>query len=783
MQRRPADGRQPAMSPLPRAAAAFVFGVLAAQQFARLPPLIDFLALLPLAAAAWRWPLLRIVLWAGLGCLWAVWRADLALGPAWPASAMKQDVVISGYVNGLPQRFEHGVRFVFSVEQAEREARPLSGVPRQLRLSWYGRPPPLAPGQRWRLRVRLKPANGFMNPGGFDFEAWLFRHHIRATGYVRPRGGERLPGLTLTPSLRLDRLRLALARRMESAVPADHARGVLLALTLGIRDQIPQRRWAVLLDTGTNHLMAISGLHIGLVAGLVLWLMRRAWSLAPAWPLWLAAPRAAAVLALLAATAYAALAGFSVPTQRALIMLAVALGGVLFLRQPRPVSSLAAAAWLVVLLDPLAVLDAGFWLSFSAVGVILYAVSGRRQTSWLQGWGRVQWALLLGLLPLTALLFQRAAPIAPLANLLAVPWVGLGVVPLALLGVIALPLWPPAGAWLLGLAGGMLQLLWPVLDFFAALPWSHVRLGVASWPALFFALAGAAWLLAPRGWPARWLGLLLFGPLLWPPPSYPPAGSWRLNVLDVGQGFAAVVQTAHHTLVFDAGPRYGPAFDAGAAVVAPYLRSLALRRLDLLVVSHDDNDHSGGVASLLAAWPGTRLLASNARAWPGANPCRAGQHWTWDGVRFEMLSPLPGGPRGRNDTSCVLHISGEGGSALLLSDIEARAERALVAHWGNRLRAEVMIVPHHGSTTSSSGAFLDAVHPRVALLSTGFGNRFGFPKARVMQRYHARGIRVLDTAQGGMLGVVFSRAHGMRLATPYRIAAGHYWNRLPSPPG
>ncbi|APZ42650.1 DNA internalization-related competence protein ComEC/Rec2 [Acidihalobacter ferrooxydans] len=760
-----------------RAAIGVLLGVVAAQQFTQLPALAWALLLLPLALAAWRWRALRVLLWVGLGCAWAVWRADLVLGPTWPVSAMKQDVVITGHISGIAQTSGRSVRFRFAVDSARLKGRTLSRFPALVRLSWYGRHPQLRPGERWQLRVRLKPPTGFMNPGGFDYEAWLFRHGVRATGYVRPHGAQRLPGLTLTPAVRLDRLRFDLAQRVTAAVPDPAQRGVLLALTLGLRDGISQARWRTLLDTGTNHLVAISGLHVGLVAGLVLLLMRRLWSAVPGLALLFAAPRAAAVFALAAATAYAALAGFSVPTQRALIMLAVGLGGVLWWRQARPVQALSVALLVVLALDPLAVLDAGFWLSFAAVAVILYAVSGRTTGGWLHNWGRVQWALLLGLLPLTVLLFQRAAPIAPLANLLAVPWVGLIVVPLALLGTLALLVWPAAGALLLQLAGWVLSGLWPVLDFFAGLPWAHVRLGGGSGVALVFALLGGAWLLAPRGWPARWVGVVLFGPLLWPPPMYPAPGTWSLSLLDVGQGMAAVVQTAHHTLVFDAGPRYSANFNAGDAVVAPYLRSLGLRRLDMLVVSHDDSDHSGGVGAVLAAYPRTPVVASNASAWPAAQPCHAGEAWTWDGVRFEILSPLSDAQRGRNDRSCVLRIAGDGGSALLLSDIETRAERALVAHWGKRLAAQVMVVPHHGSTTSSSAVFLDTVHPQLALLSRGFGNRFGFPKQPVMARYARRGIAIADTAQEGTLTVRFSRTEGMRLLPGYRQRAGRYWNR------
>lgn len=765
------------------AALGLLIGVFAVQQLTAFPTLWWSLLLLPLAAAAWRWPVARVLLWVGLGFFWALWRADLALGPGWPADRLRQDVVLSGYISAIPQRADYGSRFRFTVEKAVLRGRLLEKYPRVVRLSWYGRVPPLAPGQRWRLRVRLKPANGFMNPGGFDYEAWLFRHAIRATGYVRPHGAHRLSGLSLTPSVRLDRLRMELAQRIATVVPNVANRGVLQALTLGLRDAIPQSRWQTLLDTGTNHLIAISGLHIGLIAGLVLLLMRRLWSWLPGLALRLAAPRAGALFALLAAFAYAALAGFAVPTQRALLMLAVALGGVLLGRQVRPSQSLAAALLAVLVYDPLAVLDAGFWLSFAAVAVILYVMTGRAGGGRLRSWGRMQWALLLGLLPLTVLLFQRVALIAPLANLLAVPWVSLLVVPLALLGTLLLGLGVGAGGWLLGLASLALNALWPLLEFLAQLPGSHLRLGAASSLTLILALLGALWLLTPRGWPARWLGGLMLAPLLWPMPSYPPTGRWQLTLLDVGQGMAAVVQTAHHTLVFDTGPRFGPSFNAGAAVVVPYLRSLGLRRLALLVVSHNDNDHSGGVRAVLAAYPRTPVLASEPARWPRARACRAGEAWIWDGVRFDMLSPFAGLKGKRNDHSCVLRIAGDGASALLLSDIEARAERALVAHWGQKLASQVMIVPHHGSTSSSTGAFLDAVNPRLALLSRGFGNRFGFPRASVMRRYARRGIAVADTARVGALTVYFGGENGMNLLPGYRERAGHYWNRSPAPSG
>lgn len=396
------------------AALGLLIGAIAIQQFTHLPSLWWVLGVLPLAVIAWRWPAARLFLWIALGMAWTVWRADLTLGPNWPTALMKRDVVLTGYVSGIPQTTEHRVRFIFVVESARLGKNPFPEPPQRVRLNWYGKTQLLKPGERWRLRVRLKPRNGFMNPGGFDYESWLFRHGIGATGYVRMHGGERLPGLRLTPSVRLDRWREFLAQRISAVVPKASERGVLLALVLGIRAGIPQNRWQALLDTGTNHLIAISGLHIGLVAGLAFFLMRWLWASIPRLTLLFAAPRAAAVFGWSLAALYAALAGFSVPTQRALIMLLVGFGGLLLWRRAGPARSLAAALFAVLLFDPLVVLDAGFWLSFAAVAFILYAVTGREGTGWLHSWGRIQWALLLGLLPITVLLFQRTTPIAPL---------------------------------------------------------------------------------------------------------------------------------------------------------------------------------------------------------------------------------------------------------------------------------------------------------------------------------------------------------------------------------
>lgn len=762
---------------------AFLLGILCLGLLSSLPSVTIFtLITVPLLLVAWvlrrHYPC-ALLFWFVFGFGWALLRADWALAQTWPAQDMHRDAVLTGVVIGVPERRDVSTRFELAVESISLNGHPVAHAPHHVRLSWYGHRPDLRPGERWRLTVRLKPAHGYLNPGGFDYEGWLFSRGIRATGYVRHGRMALRLGERLGPFERIDRWRQSLDRDLRAVLPHDPNAGVISALVLGLRGGIPEDRWRVLLETGTNHLIAISGLHIGLIAGLIFAVMRRLWSAIPLFALRLSAPQAAAALALAAAGGYALMAGLSIPTQRALIMLTVALGGVMLKRRLRPAHTLALALMAVLLLDPFAVYNAGFWLSFTAVAFILYALIGRerpaRAAAWIN-WLRVQWALGLGLLPLSIALFQRTALIAPLANLIAVPWVGLLVVPLALSGTLVLSLWPAGGAFILHLTAKLLAILWPILDWLSTLPGAYARLGLAAPWILPVALAGALIVLAPRAWPARWVGLLLVAPLFVPSGDPPKQGDWRLTVLDVGQGLAVTVQTARHVLVFDAGPRYGPNFDAGEAVLVPYLRTLGISHVDRLVISHPDMDHRGGVTSLLAALPVSERIDAK-----GAHACRAGQTWHWDGIDFRFLHPGQGPSRGgRNDRSCVLRIDGAGGSAILIADIEKGGERRLVKRWPGGLRADLMLVPHHGSLSSSSPRLIDAIKPRIALISSGFGNRYGFPREAVVERYRARGIALYDTARSGAIRVDFKREGNAIQVDRFRRNHARFWQYQPA---
>jgi competence protein ComEC len=753
---------------------AFLLGVLLLQQFGTLPPVALVLGLLPLIPLAlflkfpWHLPA-----WLLGGFLWALWIAHQLLAQGLSPALEGQDLLLEGQVAGLPVVRERHLRFEFDVRRARLGDRVVPFAAR-IRLNWYGRYPDLAPGQPWRLTVRLKAPHGFRNPGGFDYEGWLFQHRIRATGYVRARGINESVGVA--QGYPVQRLRHVLRGRIQAVLVDSPVQGLLLALVIGDRGAISPAQWHWLQQTGTNHLMAISGLHIGLVAGLAFLLGQWLWRVSGRGLLWLPAPAAGAVLALLAALGYAALAGFSIPTQRALIMVAVTMLALLRRRPVTPTVTLARALLLVLLLDPLAVLAAGFWLSFAAVALIFLLLGGHleRLPRWQQAL-RVQLGLSLGLFPLVLGLFQRTSLVAPLANLVAVPAVGLLVVPLALLGCGLLFLWPAAGAGLLQIGAVLLEQLARGLAWLGGQSWAGWS-GSASPLALGLAGLGLLVLLLPRGVPHRWLGGILLLPLLLPAPSRLAEGRARFTLLDVGQGLAAVVQTRHHVLVFDTGPRFGRRFDTGQAVLVPFLRQAGLRQVDMLILSHGDSDHIGGARSLRSALPIQRILGSDpARLpdWP-ITPCRRGQHWEWDGVRFSMLHPDADTALRRNDASCVLQVRAGPHRLLLSADIERPAERRLLRRDGPALRADILVAPHHGSKTSSSAAFIAAVDPDFVLFPVGYRNRYGFPRPAVVARYRQPGRRLLDTARSGAIAFVLGA--GALQATEYRQQARRYWH-------
>ncbi len=716
------------------------------------------------------------------GFLWATFRAHMAVAEILPPELDAAEVVVEGRVAGVPLRSTRRTRFDLQVEALSSPADgpaavgPASAPPfkGKVRLSWYGAPD-IRAGERWRLRVRLRVPRGYLNPGGFDYERWLFSRGIRATGYVRAGGMARR--IAPSPGLHLHHWRQRVAERVLSQLPDRELAGVIVALSVGIRSDISEDQWRVFRDTGTAHLMAISGLHVGLVAALVFLLTKIAWARCFRLSLWLPAQRAAAAAALSGAVAYSAMAGFSLPTQRAMIMLAVVMWCLGRNRATAFSTALCAALAVVIIIDPFSVLGPSLWLSFAAVAVLAIGMmhrqgAGRGLRSIWWRWGRAQCIAALGLAPILLATFDQQPLLSPLANLLAIPWTACLVVPGAIAAaVLALP-WPAAADLTLKVTATLLEGLWPLLRWLADTGYTlTVFRSVSVWT-LAAAAVGVLILILPREVPGRWLGILWMAPLVGLAPPKPPPGELWLTLLDVGHGLAAVVQTRSQTVVFDAGPRYPGGFDAGSGVVVPFLRSQGIHFVDAVIVSHPDNDHAGGLDGLLKEISAAKLIGAEGEGTSGA--CFRGQSWERDGHRFRFLHP----PRSRrfqgNDASCVLRISGPGGSILISADIEAPAEADLVAQVRDALPSTVLVAPHHGSRTSSTAAFVSSVRPQYVLFSASQRRRPRLPDQTVVARYLAAGARTINTAESGAVCVVLAAGSAPQISA-YRTRATRYW--------
>ena len=784
---------------------AFAAGIWWLQQQAALPALSWAAALIP---GVWllfllrdEHPLRRVLRWllilvwcAAAGFMWAAACAQWRLADALPAEWEGRDITVTGVVSSLPQSYERSLRFEFNVEQV---LTPNARVPQHIVLSWWGlslrdgtlrdgiarddRPatlPDIHPGERWQLTVRLKRPHGLANPHGFDYEAWLLEQGIRATGYVRPKSGaRRLQAMVHEPGYWVEVVRERMRTRIQAVLGDAPAAGVIAALAMGDQRAIPPEQWQVFTRTGVNHLMSISGLHVTMLSGLAFALMNFAWRRSARLTLALPAVKAAAVAGLLAALGYALLAGFAVPAQRTVFMLAVVAMALWTGRATAAGPVLATALLVVLVIDPWAVLAPGFWLSFGAVAIImLVSVNRLRQPHWIVTWARVQWAVTLALVPALLAMFQQVSLVSPIANALAIPLISLVVVPLALAGTVI-----PVDA-ILHLSHWIMAWCAEALQWLSALPDAAWEQHAPPAWTVVVAMAGAVWLLLPRGFPARWIGAFAFLPMLLITPAPPAEGVLRLTVLDVGQGLAVVAQTKNHALLFDTGPTFGPSADSGNRIIVPYLRAAGIKRLDRMIISHDDLDHSGGALSVLQAVPVAEVLSSLpdldplVLLAPDEQRCRAGHQWIWDGVRFDMLSPDAAEDVAKtNDRSCVLKITTAGGSVLIPADIERRGERALLAGASEVLRSDVLIAPHHGSKTSSTAEFVQAVAPRAVIFPVGYRNRFGHPHADVVARYRQLGSALYRTDDGGAIGFEMQEGKPLTLSR-YRDRYVRYWH-------
>ncbi len=712
--------------------------------------------------------------------------------------------VEAGFGNRRTRQFE------FELESACLRLKPelcvadkplLKGM--RVTLSDYGALP-IQAGQRWQLRVRVNRPHSFSNPGVYDFEAGQFQRGIMARGYIRETSfNQALPLARWS----INSWRAALAAQIDNAGGSSNQQlnhpGLLKALVIGDREGISDQQWALFTSTGTNHLVVISGLHVGFMALCAWTLINGLVRVSPALMLVLPAQQWAAMAAILAALCYSVMAGFSLPTQRAVIMITVFMGSRLLGLAVARADALLLAALLVLLLDPMAVTQAGFWLSFGAVASLFFAFAAhgryrlhalswrhRMSSAW-QRWVQPQWVVSVGLLLPLIVWTGQVSVISPLANVLAIPLVSLLVVPLALIGSIALLIGVPGADFLLISADKVLVMLLGFLSWLTSWSPGNWRPVMPDFDVMVLMAIASVMLLAPRGLFPRYLALLLLLPLLRPPdPARPAPGIVWVRFLDVGQGLAVAVHTQRHTLLFDTGPTLGPDYDAGKAVLLPYLRWSRVAHLDTVIVSHWHADHSGGLQSLASEIPINTFLsgqggsADNAAQAPASadhvRNCESGQQWQWDAVEFHVLYPpavntltMAGG--NLNNTSCVLMISTRGQRLLLTGDIEQQAEHWMVREWANALRADIVLAPHHGSRSSSTPSFVAAVQPDWVVMSAGYNNRFDHPHPEVVQRYQDADVLVENTAESG--AILFELGGDQpRLLERQREQARRFWH-------
>ena len=744
-------------------------------------PGAGWIASLPLLAllvlrARFAWSVLAFA----AACVWTVLAADARLAQRMsPAAA--GDYELCGWVDTFPTWAPGQATFGFTVEAP----RP-NGVPMRLRLTWYDAPATLAAGAALKLTARLRSPHGARNPGGFDYEQWLLMNGYGATGYVRAATAS-----TVATSVQRKWLafRATLAARLVAGVHDADAAALITALALGERYLFTDQHWADFRRTGTSHLVAVSGMHVALLGLLAFVAVRRLWLRLPM-PLAAFDLEAAAAVSVVATAYYAALTGFAVPAERSLLMIAVALLVLVSRRRVGAWQVLAATLLVVLIFDPFASLAASFWLSFAAVAILLALEAPRRirvhaDERWRRAWRAtrefvaLQWSIGLALLPLTAWYFGEVSLVGPLVNLVAIPLFNLVLVPLTVLASLALSFASLVAIATPGVAalGQLDDIVVAALHAAATAPAASVPVPLPPWPAFALAVCGIAFGVAGQPLPGRRLAWLAVVPMFVPSVAAPPVGEAHAMVLDVGQGLAVLVETRTHRLLFDAGPAFRSGFDSGADIVLPSLAANGRHDLDLMIVSHADNDHAGGAAAVAEAFPRAAILHGPDVVTLGGDTCERGQSWRWDGVEFRVLHPAAGfAPRG-NESSCVLKVTATNGSLLIAGDVESRGEGAtLDADPG---AADVVVVPHHGSATSSSPAFVTALRARYAVVSAGFANRWGFPKPEVTARWRRGGAAVVVTAGAGAVGIDLT-AEGVRIEAE-RDARHRYW-QAPSQP-
>lgn len=707
-----------------------------------------------------------------LGFSYTAWYAQSILSSTLPKEMEGRTIRVGGTIASLPIVENQQISFIFALKNLEFKNQSIP-IKINARLTWHNPPLPLKVGDQWQLTVRLKQIHSTQSPGSFDYEAWALQKNIRASGSVLVKMDNHY--LQHTPyHYLLDQWRQKWLEKLKSILPQSPTSPWLLALILGERTGIPAADWQVLRKTGTNHLMAIAGLHIGLIAGFVYCIINFIWRRIPILMHYFTAQEASAFVSLFIAIFYSALAGFSLPTERAVIMLTVFVVMMVLRRPVHHWYSWSFALLIVLMMNPLSVLAESFWLSFATIALIIYGMSNRLSPKGLWWhYGRVQYVIGIGLIPLTLFFFQEASLISLFVNAIAIPWLGFFILPFCLLAAFFLFLTPMLSHWCLVIADKSLSMLWVVLTWCSHLSFASWHIAFPNFTIFFITMMAFLFILLPAGCSLRWLACIWFLPIvLYQPPLLKP-GEIKLSLLDVGQGLSVLVQTKTHALIYDAGPKYLNR-DSGEDILLPFLRLQHLPRIDMLVISHGDNDHIGGAASVLHAFTVKSIYTSVPEKLSLSHFCLAGSHWEWDGVHFSFLYPSLQQLQQGNNSSCVLSIRNSKERILLTGDIEKEAENELVKNNSKELPATILVAPHHGSKTSVVPEFVRAVHPEIVLYATAYHNRYHFPHETVVKAYHLFGAQQFNTAETGTMQLSLKQDEA-RVIEWYRASHKRYW--------
>jgi competence protein ComEC len=756
-------------------ALSFLLGILLFQTSKVLPPYY-YLLLVPVCIyLSRRYPTVLPLLFVTIGFAWSFLFSAYIIYPSLSSQLEGEDIHVTGEVAEIKSQSHQFSRFVFEIDKASIKQLN-SQVPEKVILSWYQPQQKIHPYQPCDFVIRLKKIWGYSNPGGVDYEKNMFIAGIGARGYVR---SGQCDGLNFT-DIKQPSLRQRWIDRFQLIAPRYQYADLMQALTFGERGEIEQRQWQVLRETGTSHLLAISGLHLSAISVVMFFLVNRivrcnAWVCER-----IPAQSIAAVFAMIAAFFYAYLAGFSLPTQRALIMVAVGLFAILLRKPVINIPILSCALLLVLIINPLSVLSAGFWMSFLAVMFIFVILKSTQGKSKLFRIIAVQCYLGFALFPISLLFFSQASIISPVVNLIAIPLVSFVLLPLLLVTQVMFLFDLAISDPMFTSLDKMFYWLWWGLQQFAEFEYSSLQftpriLGVISYELGLFMLVQF------KGMPTRHLAWVLLAGLFLIKEPQLSQGQMRLTVLDVGQGLAQVIETKNHVLIYDAGVRSPSGFNTGDAVVLPYLKLHSIPKVDLAIVSHNDNDHSGGMHSLISHGTITDLMVSNRPElydFEHTRLCRAGNEWQWDGVDFKILHPPIIWQSNDNNRSCVLQINHAAGKILVTGDIEKSAEEWLISQYGDNLASDIIIAPHHGSKSSSSYRFVDLVHPQTVVFSAGYRNRYGFPHATITQRYEEIGAQLVDTVRQGAVTFLFDANEGLQMQTGYRQGSKRYWHSI-----